>query len=110
MVEGKGQLGHFLVFLETITDCNTGFRRWRRLQNSRFFPIKIGLAQAKKESHTREARDPRTPGLPVSLSVFSLAPELLFDCSRVLEYAKYGLFSSVAMARSSGNTAEIFTT
>ena len=25
---------------------------------------------------------------PVSLSVFSLAPELLLDCSRVLEYAE----------------------
>ena len=25
---------------------------------------------------------------PVSLSVFSLIPDLLFDCSRVLEYAK----------------------
>ena len=26
----------------------------------------------------------------VSLSVFSLAPDLLFDCSRVYEYAKIG--------------------
>ena len=25
---------------------------------------------------------------PVSLSVFSLVPDLLFNCSRVLEYAK----------------------
>ena len=25
---------------------------------------------------------------PVSLSVFSIIPDLLFDCSRVLEYAK----------------------
>ena len=25
---------------------------------------------------------------PVSLSVFSLVPDLLFDCSRLLEYAK----------------------
>ena len=25
---------------------------------------------------------------PASLSVFSLVPDLLFDCSRVLEYAK----------------------
>ena len=31
----------------------------------------------------------------LSLSVFSLVPDLLFDCSRVLEYAKYGLFSSL---------------
>ena len=43
---------------------------------------------------SREAREPHTPeGLvrpiflrlsPVSLSVFSLIPDLLFDCSRVL--------------------------
>ena len=25
---------------------------------------------------------------PVSLSVFTLVPDLLFDCSKVLEYAK----------------------
>ena len=31
----------------------------------------------------------------LSLSVFSLVPDLLFDCSRVLEYAKYGLFCSL---------------
>ena len=85
----RGQIGHFFVFLETITDCNAGFPLWRRLQNSVvFFSLKIGLAQAKKGFHTREAREPHTPALPVSLSVFSLAPELLFDCSRVLEYAK----------------------
>ena len=40
-----------------------------RLQNSRVFFFKIS-------SH------------------FSLVPDLLFDCSRVLEYAKYGLFCS----------------
>ena len=34
----------------------------------------------------REARESLSP--PVSLSVFSLVPDLLFDCSRVLEYAK----------------------
>ena len=27
---------------------------------------------------------------PISLSVFSLVPDLLFDCSRVLKYAKIG--------------------
>ena len=38
----------------------------------------------------REAREPHTPvGLsPVSVSVFSLVPDLLFACSRLLEYAK----------------------
>ena len=54
-------------------------------------------------SYAREAREPHTPVgrvrrkekklffferlSPVSLSVFSLVPDLLFDCSRVLEYA-----------------------
>ena len=51
------------------------------------------------ESYAREAREPHTPVgrvkrekknclSPVSLSVFSLVPDLLFDCSRLLEYAK----------------------
>ena len=51
------------------------------------------------ESYAREAREPHTPYgrvrpekknclSPVSLSVFSLVPDLLFDCSRLLEYAK----------------------
>ena len=46
-----------------------------RLQNSRFFSKEIGKAWRKRLS-------------PVSLSVFSLVPDLLFDCSRVLEDAK----------------------
>ena len=33
-------------------------------------------------------KEPRLQLSPVSLSVFSLIPDLLFDCSRVLEYAK----------------------
>ena len=39
----------------------------------------------------RKPREPHTPnahGRPVLLSVFSLAPDLLFDCLRVREYAK----------------------
>ena len=34
---------------------------------------------------------------PVSLSVFSLVPDLLFDCSRLLEYARLnlGLYNDV---------------
>ena len=35
---------------------------------------------------------------PVSLSVFSLAPDLLFDCSRVLDTQKCGLFCSLVVA------------
>ena len=44
-----------------------------------------------QESYAREAREPYTPvsvSTAVSLSVFSLVPDLLFDRSRVLEYAK----------------------
>ena len=36
--------------------------------------------RAKRASLTRPS--------PVSLSVFSLVPDILFDCSRVLQYAK----------------------
>ena len=33
-------------------------------------------------------REKKTRPSPVSLSIFSFVPDLLFDCSRVLEYAK----------------------
>ena len=66
-----------------------------RLQNSRFFfsksvkkSVKRGVrvlrARSARASHARRACEARE----VSLSVFSLIPDLLFDCSRVLEYAK----------------------
>ena len=54
-----------------------------RLQNSRVFFLKRSL----RISHARRAPD--SHGLsPVSLSLLSLAPDLLFDCLRVVEYAK----------------------
>ena len=43
------------------------------------------------EPHTpvgRVRREEKNFLSPVSLSVFSLVPDLLFDCSRLLEYAK----------------------
>ena len=43
------------------------------------------LKRAKRASLTRPYFQRLSP---VSLSVFSLVPDLLFDCSRVLEYAK----------------------
>ena len=46
-----------------------------------FCGLKIGFSVA-KASHTRDGLS------PVSLSLFSLASDLLFDCSRVLEYPK----------------------
>ena len=57
------------------------------------------------ESYAREAREPHTPvgRSPVSLSVFSLVPDLLVDCSRVagayLNTQKYGLFCSLPSSR-----------
>ena len=68
-----------------------------RLQNSRFFfskslkkSVKRGVrvlrAWSARASYARSERKKRLS--PVSLSVFSLVPDLLFDCSRVLEYAK----------------------
>ena len=67
-----------------------------RLQNSRFF-LKISkeiakawrksLTRAKRASRACEAREKKHLS-PVSLSVFSLVPDFLFDCYRLLEYAK----------------------
>ena len=56
--------------------------------------VRVLCARTARASHARrecEAREkkPYFQRLsPVSLSVFSLVPDLLFDCSRVLEYAK----------------------
>ena len=65
-----------------------------RLQNSRFF-LKISKENGKawRKSLTRAKGASLSP---VSLSVFSLIPDLLFDCSRVLaffEYAKTDCFA-----------------
>ena len=58
-----------------------------RLQNSRFFFLKISkeIGKAWRKSLTRAYFWRLSP---VSLSVFSFVPDLLFDCSSVLEYAK----------------------
>ena len=60
-------------------------RDTNRLQNSRGFFLKISkeIGKAWRKSLEREARE-RKASPPVSLSV----PDLSFDCSRVLEYAK----------------------
>ena len=42
--------------------------------------VRVLRARSARVSHPRLS--------PVSLSVFGLVPDLLFDCSRVLEYAK----------------------
>ena len=46
------------------------------------------LTRAKRASHGRVRLEKKNRLSPVSLSVFSLIPDLLFDCSRILEYAK----------------------
>ena len=66
-----------------------------RLQNSRFF-LKTSLRRTaaffgscftrRNKSGKKQAQ--RSVRVLVSLSVFSLAPDLLFDCLRLLEYAK----------------------
>ena len=55
--------------------------------------VKLGVrvlsARSARKSHARKACEGVFQRLSrVSLSVFSLVPDLLFDCSRVLEYAK----------------------
>ena len=68
-------------------------RDTNRLQNSRFFFLKISkeIGKAWRKSLEREARDRKAREKrlsPVSLSVFNLVPDLSFDCLRVLQYAK----------------------
>ena len=67
-----------------MTVTNPLFIRLIRLQNSRFFFSKSVKKSVKRGVRVLRARSPGA----VSLSVFSLVPDLLFDCSRVLEYAK----------------------
>ena len=64
---------------------------FHRLQNSRFFckrSQEIGKAWRKSLTRAKRVRREKKSLSPVSLSVFSLVPDLLFDCSRLLEYAK----------------------
>ena len=65
-----------------------------RLQNSRVFFVKISkeIGKARRKSLTRAKR-------AVSLSVFNLVPDLLFDCSRVLDYAKIRTLCSLGKER-----------
>ena len=65
-------------YLKHLIDCKTvGF----------FLKISKEIGKAWRESLTRAKRASQRLS-PVSLSVFSLVPHLLFDCSHVLEYAK----------------------
>ena len=60
-----------------------------------FFFLKISkeIGKAWRKSLARFARDPHTPVGRVrreEKNLFSLVPDLLFDCERVVEYAKKG--------------------
>ena len=75
-----------------------------RLGNSRSFSenlLRASYARSARASHAR-----RACLSPVSLSIFSLASDLLFDCTRVLEYVKIPtvLQSSLFMTRMSKST------
>ena len=62
-----------------------------RLQNSRFFfskSVEKSVKRAVRVLRAQSARVSFSVSPQVSLSVFSLVPDLLFDCSRVHEYAK----------------------
>ena len=50
--------------------------------------------QSARALHARRACEARA-SLPSLSLCFQPVPDLLFDCSRVLEYAKYGLFCSL---------------
>ena len=58
--------------------------------NTVTFFLKIGLVQRKSLTHAKRGRvrQAKKRLFPVSLSVFGFSPDLLFDCSRVLKYAK----------------------
>ena len=65
--------------INRVVDCKTaGF----------FLKISKEIGKVWRKSLTRANRASLTRLSPVSLSVFSLVPDLLFDCSRVLEYGK----------------------
>ena len=70
-----------------------------RLQNSRFFSSKSVKKSVKRAVRVLRARSALASHAPqVSLFVFSLVLDLLFDCSRVayLNTQKYGLFCSLS--------------
>ena len=71
--------------VETAIDCKTVVFFSKSVKKS--VKRDVGLAREAREPHTPNGRV-RREKKRVSLSVFSLVPDLFFDCSRVLEYAK----------------------
>ena len=72
-------------------DCKTvGFFFSKSVKKSVKRGVRVLRARSARASHALRACEARGKKRlsPVSLSVFSLVPDLLFDCSRALEYAK----------------------
>ena len=76
-------------------------RDTNRLQNSRVFffskSVKKSVKRGVRVLSAKRAREKRLS--PVSLSVFNLVPDLSFDCSRVLQYAKIRVSCSLGHKR-----------
>ena len=93
-------------------DCKTVKTVSKSVKKSVKRGVRVLHAQSAQALHARRACEAREKSLsPVSLSVFRLVPDLLFDCSRLLEYAKIrtvlqsnlrSLFSLFGLAIDSG--------
>ena len=72
------------------TDCKTVGFFTKSVKKSVKRAVRVLRARSARASHARRAYEARDFSVSpqVSLSVFSLVPDLLFDYSRVLEYAK----------------------
>ena len=74
-----------VINMTDVTSCENAQNSPRVLDSKTvgfFLKISKEIGKAWRKSLTRAKR------ASLSLSVFSLIPDLLFDCSRVLEYAK----------------------
>ena len=99
-----------LTFFQERIKGQTRNLRWcPKLQNSRFLfyifskSVKKSVKRVVRVLRAKRVRREKKTYFyrlsPVSLSVFSLVPGLLFDCSGVLEFTqKYGLFCSLVVA------------
>ena len=59
--------------------------------------VRVLRARSARASHARGACEAREKSLPSLALCFSLIPDLLFDCSRVLEYVKIRTVCSIVI-------------
>ena len=73
-----------------LVDCKKVLFSSKSVKKSVKCAVRVLRARSARTSHACRACEARGKKFSpqVSLSVFSLVPDLLFDCSRVLEYAK----------------------